>query len=466
MPSFPAVPNPRSILEKLFGPTLVAVFSRSILFDIAQTLLGVVNSVLLVRFLGAEMAGRYFLLAAMFGIVPAFLNSFDQALTRFLPFTSGKERSNLLTGVFASKFYGLVGGILLFAVAWMVGLAPADHSATVLIAGAANFLVLPVLVGWAGRALTGLKDYYFQISTDLLQAVVSTVWMVVLLVALGVRRLDILLIGTAGIVAAGVAVKAIRIGRHEHGLLAKVLTTLLDPRTAVTMLFARRYRQYFLPFFVSSVSGYMKDFFPLLVVGALTQASVVAEFRIVQQLYRVAHKAVPNAFEIVRPGLLGVNADDSGAFSRRYQRFAIAYLVLTAAFAAAGVYALEPILSIWSLHASMTLYWVAAVFALELLFNAATHVEFQIFLLRDSTGYVAYMSFVRQAITGAVTVAGGILWGAVGVALGTAAGACFAWLGFVAYASRQGVRPAKLLRQTNLVVLFLACVLVLVGVSL
>ena len=97
----------------------------------------------------------------------------------------------------------------------------------------------------------------------------------------------------------------------------------------------------------------------------------------VQQLFRTAHSLVPNAFEVIRPGLLtmkSLSENAEGAFFVRYQGYARLYLAAVFAFGAIIILGLKPVLWLWDVQTSVGLYAITLALALELLFGSATHI--------------------------------------------------------------------------------------------
>jgi O-antigen/teichoic acid export membrane protein len=454
---------------------VVRYFSRSILADAVQAGLNVASSVLLVRALGAEVTGYYYLLAAFFGFFPAILNSLDQSLTRFLPLTEDSERTKLTVAVFVAKFYGALGGLGIVAVLWTVRFVPAgivefvhDYSPLLVVAAAANGFLLPLAISWSGRTISGHQDYGFEIGSNLLLALATTGWLVVVIGFPELQRIDTVLIGAAGITFVAGVVKLWRVSWLDRRAVIGIPKYLARPAEAFSLLTQKQYRQYFGPFFVSSLSGYLKDLFPLLVVGSLGSPSTVTAFRVIQQIFRSANKFVPNAFEIIRPSLVSINsaAGEQSRFVARYQGYALAYLSLVALFSLCCVYGLGPILSIWTIEATPTLYLVATIFALEVLILSASHVEYQIFLLQSSTSYVAWVSLSRQMVTIVVIFIAGARWGLTGVALGMLAGAVLTWVSFFGYALRHLTRPSNRVWRAAAVLLALALLVIVASVPL
>jgi O-antigen/teichoic acid export membrane protein len=453
--------------------SLVAVFSRSIVSEIIQTVLALANSILIVRALGSTATGHYFLLTAFLGPYPAILNSFDQVLTRFLVVSDDELRRKLVTGVFLAKLYGglLCFGILILL--WIGGVVPlglsqltADYGGALIVAALANSFLLPLVIGWSGRTLTGYKQYDFQIGTDLLQAFATTIWIGTVCMTPGWRRLDVLLVGCAVIAATTAILKAIRVVSLEPTLAATIFSDVVRPGRSLGVLLETPHRQYVGPFFLMSISGYLKDLFPLLVVGTFAPPSTVTVFRIVQQLFRVAHKLVPNAFEVIRPRLLAytANPEAQAGFAARYQQYATIYLCMAALFSLFCVHALAPILSVWAIQPSPLAYAVATVCAVEFIFLSAAHIDYQVVLLQTSTAYVAIQSLTRQIVSVLVMIWAGHNFGLLGVAAGTALGAFLSWFGFLVYVSHHRLRPPALQWRTVVVLVSVCLTLILTSI--
>lgn len=432
---------------------LLGTFSKSVMSEVSLLGLGIVNSVLMVRFLGAELTGYYLLLMAAIASAPALLNALDQALTRFIPATNdGATRTALALGVIVSKLYGtgallLVGMPLIFLLwpQWAPQTTAPTSSVWLWICALCNFWLLPVWIGWSSRLIASYQDYGFQIGADLLTGICNTVWLGLALLAFDIRTLLPIMTGFTLVMGISIVVRFARIQRHDPDVPRQLPGALLKGGHVVRVLFAKRHRQYFAPFFLTAVSGMLKDLVPLLAVGVVSPAQTVAEFRIVQQIFRLANGIVPNAFELVRPSLVLLRSARLTAttFFAKYSFYALLYLLAATAFALVICWGLEYILALWSLSPNTAVRLVAIVMALELLFGVATHVEYQIFLLKERTGYLVLMSVMRQLITAAGMFAGGVYWGPVGVAAGPAAGALSAWLGFAAYGWGTGLRPRR-----------------------
>jgi O-antigen/teichoic acid export membrane protein len=218
-----------------------------------------------------------------------------------------------------------------------------------------------------------------------------------------------------------------------------------------------------MPFFLTSMTGFLKEHFPVLVVGFTSGPQITAGFRVAQQIFRMAHTLVPNAFELLRSGLVlrqDKQKKPTGA-SPRYQNYAELYLLGSAGFAMVMVIVLPHLLWVWAIEPSTALYWVVVILGIDLLFSSATHVEFQIYLLKKNISYLAFMSITRQILTSMVIVVAGHYWGQVGVAFGTAVGAFYAWIGFLAYSAQNDLRPHRFLWRTSLIVVFMTITIII-----
>lgn len=441
---------------------LMALFTRSIVSELVQRSLGLLNSILLIRYLGAETVGNYLLLIALFSIGPALFNSLDHAITRFLGGIQQEERSSLSIAVLVSKLYGtlvlvmVVGILVVFGVEFQAVQNLASSEQVLLLLGIAfNFFLIPLLASWSNRIFAVYECYKFLIITELLQAFFTTAWISIAVLVM-VPNLSLVVGGSAAVLAISTGFKLLKLRSIEPGLSEGFLTSLWSPRSCFRVLYQRPRLRYFAPFLLTSSSGYLKDLFPVLIVGSVASANLVAEYRVIQQIFRVAHSIVPNAFEVIRPVLLKRVVADKVEFAARYQKYSQIYLIGISICCLAVLVTLPLTVGLWGLSLSKVLFFTTMVFALELLFGAATHVEYQVFLLSESTTYLAFMTVTRQIATAIVTVFAGYAWGPPGVALGATVGALYAWLGFATYSYRTQTRSGAHLSRTFLLVTFLS----------
>jgi hypothetical protein len=436
------------------APTLPRAFQGAIAANVVQLALALLNSVLLVRCLGAAPAGHYILWLALMAVGPVMLSAFDQLTTRFHGEYSPAARSRLAAGVLVGK---LLAGVLIaapVAVAAMSirtqsGDAPGT-SAPLLAAMLVNFHFAPLVAGWLNRLLATHLDYKHLLLVETGQALLGTLWMLIALVAAGSENLTLLVFGLSCISCWWIHLRWQRLKRLNPYSCLRLAAALRQPLKVAEALFTKAHRSYCVPFLITSFSAFLKDSLPLLAVGLVTSTVAVAEFRVVQQIFRTVHGLVPNAFELLRPALLQVKDQEprQDLFYAKYNSYARLYIAGSVAFSIAVLASLPLIIGLWGLHFSAAVSWTAAILALELLYGSALHIEYQLFLLRERVGYLVVMSLARQAITLVATAWGAGHFAQPGAALGVAAGALFGWSGFAVHSLLTAERPRRHVLET------------------
>jgi len=222
-----------------------------------------------------------------------------------------------------------------------------------------------------------------------------------------------------------------------------VLACLRETRKTLKEGFGPDVRRYVLPLQMTGLMGYLKQYLPGLALGAAVGLAEVTYFRVIQQVFTIVHKFVPNALGFVFPGMVKAWERDRTRFGARYQLMGVLYLGTVAGVGLLLLFLARPLLGLWDLGVSKEIYWLFVIFGGDLIAGTACVIESRIFFLGKDTRLIMIISPVRQLISGVLTVWLVSPLGLMGAALGRLAGTVWFWGSMAWSAHKARVRSGR-----------------------
>jgi O-antigen/teichoic acid export membrane protein len=422
---------------------------------LGQRVFTFLNSIILMRELGGNVYGMFLLYVAYLNIIPTVINSLDVSISRFFPTLRREDSKELTAAIFVIKFYvGLLSSIIFFFAT--PSSLEVTHTSSFWVELFACCFIIPLFQPFFNRYLTASGVYNVVPIIDTLSS--ATLFFGLLIISIySPHQLTlngyILLFLVTSLFALLIKmfVSRIFIGSFLD------FSSLFSLSKSVKLISRREYSHYYGSFFLTSISGYFKDQLPLLFIGMHGRGVEVSEFRIVQQLFRVVPSIVSNPFELIRPQLVKAHIQNKKSFLVDYHRYSYRYLIFSFLISFILVSLSPFILSLWGIKTSLTLVLVSLILGIELIVAASLQIEFQIYMLRDSTWYLAIMSISRQILTLFLIWLLSELAGAVGVALSILMATVYVYFGYYFHARKSDIRPLFVIDQILKLTLVLCC---------
>lgn len=322
------------------------------------------------------------LLLAIFSTAPLLLTGLDQMALRFARGTSSSSDARLLIGLLLVKLVCAALVIATCTTVWAFARHPAGpsgESVAFVTAIAFHAGLAPAANAWATRVLLIHGAQLGQLRVELAHLLACTSW--VLVCGRTVASLEALAVGLALISATALITRMIVIARVAPRLWRRLRTQAHHPIFAVRTAMSRSRLRYLWPMSVSAGSGFIKDAFPVIALGVGGTAGV-AEFRVLQLLFRSAAGVLPEAMEWTRPSMQRELRRNAPSFEAGYRQWARTYIAGFTAMGMALVAGAAFMLPAFGLEASDTLYWCAALLAVDLVLTSALQLDYQLYVLR------------------------------------------------------------------------------------
>jgi len=419
-----------------------------------QLALILISSVLFVRYLGAELYGAYQYCIAAVAIIPVFYSNLDQAIVRFFSTADRQQQARIVFSAFVIK------GAVFFVTGTLVGLgwylwgrrAPLGQEILtrpgMAVTALLMILHIPVqlLARTVARTLQGLQRFNLLMGLGLIQSVLSLTWLVVVIWCWKAE----VVIGLPSIVGGRLVLSLVfllilvfLVRQAWPGGWRLVLACSRETKEALKEGFGPDVRRYVLPLQVTGLMGYLKQYLPGLALGAAVGLAEVTYFRVIQQVFTIVHKFIPNALGFVFPGMVKSWERDRARFETRYQLLSVLYVGAVAGVGFLLLFSAKPLLGLWNLGVSKEVYWLFVILGGDLIAGAACVIESRIFFLGKDTRPIMIISPIRQLISGVLTVWLVSPLGLVGAGLGQLAGITWSWGSMAWSAHKIGVRSGR-----------------------
>lgn len=412
-----------------------------------QLALILISSMLFVRYLGAELYGAYQFCTAAVAVIPVFYSNLDQAIVRFFPTADRQQQARIVFTAFVIKgtaFYitGALAGLV-----WYLWGRHAPLGQEILnrpgmaLTALLVILQIPVqlLANTVAKTLQGLQRFNLLMGLGLTRSVLNLTWLVVVIWGWKMEAV----FGLPSIVGGRLIsslifllIYAFLVRQAWPGGWRSVLVCSCETRKTLREGFGPDVRRYVLPLQVTGLMGYLKQYLPGLALGAAVGLAEVTYFRVIQQVFTIVHKFIPNALGFVFPGMVKSWERDRARFETRYQFLSVLYVGAVAGVALLLLLSARPLLGLWNLEASKEVYWLFLILGVNLIAGAASQIELRVFLLGKDTRPIMIISPIRQLISGVLTVWLVSPLGLIGVGLSQLAGTIWSW-GNMAWSARH-----------------------------
>lgn len=412
---------------------------------------GLLQSILFVRYLGAEFYGAYQYIMAALALLAVFYSHLDQAIGRFFSTADNQKKAEIVFAILAVKmviflviFPLLLGLWWLFLAhkpVWQSVLAYPGIVLTSVIICISQFSML--FFNTLSQVGVGLQQYRL---VTILNTATSAIIVLLLLIIVYSDGLNVshglpLFIG-------GQLIVQILMALFLYYMICKVwpegrrlfAICFHDVRGVVVRTFSVDFRRYILPLQVTSVTGYLRQYLPGFALGVFFGMTEVGYFRIVQQIFTMIHKFVPGLLNFIFPGFVQAWDRDRDHFRKRYRLASVLYVLLVACVGLVILLFDGPLLSLWRISITDLGEGLILIFALKIVFAAAGIVELQIYFLGKDTRSILIISPVREVLGSLVTVALVMRIGLIGAGVGQVVGDLFTWVSFAWMAIHMGNR--------------------------
>lgn len=447
-------PKIRQVLSFLQTSKLLRAAGVAAVGGWGQLALVFIGSVLFVRYLGAELYGAYQYCTAALAVIPVFYSNLDEVIVRFFPSADRQQQARIVFTAFVIK------GTVLFVVGALAGLVwylwgrrvplwqeilnrPGMAVTALLVV-----LQIPVtlLVNTSTATLKGLEQFNILTGLGFVQSVLNLAWLVI--VAWWWKMEAV--IGLPSVVGGRLIfslifllISTFLVRRAWPGGWRSVLACLGGIKKTLKEGFGPDMRRYVVPLQVTGLMGYLKQYLPDLALGAAVGLTEVTYFRVVQQVFTIVHKFVPNALGFVFPGMVKAWERNRARFEVRYQFLSVLYLGAVAGVGLLLLFSARPLLGLWNLAVSKDVYWLFLILGVNLVAGAVGQIELYIFLLGKDTRPIMIISPIRQVISSVLTVWLVSPLGLIGAGLGQLAGTIWVWGSMAGSARKIKVRSGR-----------------------
>jgi O-antigen/teichoic acid export membrane protein len=466
---FPRVREVLSILQtsKLLRAAGVAAIGGG-----GQLALALVGSVLFVRYLGTELYGTYQYCTAAVAVIPVFYDNLDQVIVRFFPTATGRQQqARIVFTAFVIKgavffFVGTLAGIIWYlwgrrVPLWQEILSRPGMAVTALLL----ILQIPVslLAGTVTSTLQGLQRFNLLMGLGLTQSVLNLIWLVVVTCWKLEAAVGLPSIVGGRLVSSFVflAIVAFLVRQAWPGGWGSVLVCSRQIRETIREAFGPDVRRYVLPLQFTGLMGYLKQYLPGLALGTAIGMAEVTYFQVIQEVFTIVHKFIPNALEFVFPGMVRSWERDRARFEARYQLLSVLYIGAVAGMAFLLLFSAKPLLALWDLEIAREVQWLFLILGVNLIAGAANQIELRVFLFGKDTRAIMIITPIDQLVLSVLTVSLVPPLGLIGAGLGQLARTIWAWVSIAWSAHKIGVRSGwHILLVTGWAIVF---ILLLVG---
>jgi O-antigen/teichoic acid export membrane protein len=352
------------------------ILRRAFMFlnvDILYSLLSVVNSVITVRILGANLFGQLTYLLAVLALTPSFYSVFDNTLVRFAGGLAPRRQRRLFVFVICCKTMALVLSSLGIAVWYLMG---RDKRLVEVIAdpymatfALAVCLTLPMEL--FSRSLESVMQSLEMYGRTMYLRVSQAASMLMLNLVLWLTAShgrEVLLWRAGHYFISGISLLIYACwALREAGWWRKIRRV---GRTDMAKDFIFSYRMYFKPYSqplsVGLLFEYAKSNLPSLLLAHATTYENVAYYRVFKNLFEISKKTLPKIANTLLPTIVRMKESDA-RFESGYLRFSRLYMTLIGVVAL-GTFLFHPlILRIYHLQVNQEASWTSLLFSLCLI---------------------------------------------------------------------------------------------------
>ncbi len=419
-----------------------------------QLALVLISSVLFVRYLGAELYGAYQYCTAAVAIIPVFYSNLDQVIVRFFPSADRQQQARIVFTAFVIKgtvflIVGMLAGLVWYLWGRRVPLGQEIlNRPGMTIVALLMILQIPVtlLVNTSTATLMALQQFNILTSLVSARAVLNLAWLVMVVswwkveAAIG---LPFIVGGRLLVSLFYLLISAFLVRQAWPGGWRSVLACLRETKEALKEGSGPDVRRYVLPLQVTGLMGYLKQYLPGLALGAAVGLAEVTYFRVIQQVFTIAHKFIPNTLGFVFPGMVKAWERDRARFEARYQFLSVLYVGTVAGMGLLLLFSARPLLGLWNLEVSKEVYWVFLILGVNLIAGAANQIELRVFLFGKDTRAIMIIAPIEQLMISALTVCLVPPLGLIGAGLSQLARTVWAWVGIAWSAHKIGVRSGR-----------------------
>lgn len=466
-------PPDRTVISGFRKSKLLADFRLFIASESLHILFGFGSSIIAVRYFGTEVYGAQQFILAMIAGWAIFNSVLDATASRFLGELPPSDQAPFAAGVVQAKgvCFVIIAGITYFSAAFfetstlkaqelsqLLGMQSIVYCILV-------FGLLPILNTSLSRVVGIKTKFQYQATADSAEHISRFIWLVFSTVGLQLDGQAALLLVLKGWFAIGIFAiigKSIVLGSHSRPFFTSFCMGVVS-RHGISKVLSQKVRQYSGPMLASSLSGFIKEYLPLVVAASISNYENVAWFRIVQQIIRIGHQIIPAAMDSIRPGIIDAKNRDLSVFEAKYRILSFLYLGIAWLLGVFFIIFAGSLMSVWSIEANRTMVIVMTILSLDLIFGAALHIEYQIFMMGEKTWFLPLMSFLRQGVMALTMLVFSQRFGFTAIAASITFGTFAAWIGFTIYSALTNMRPRSHLWGTVAAAFFLACSIGLLG---
>jgi O-antigen/teichoic acid export membrane protein len=309
--------------------SLVSKLSLSISVTFA---IGFLYSVIIVRYLGAELYGGYQYFIAITAFPAMFYSQFDSALNRFLPELNKQDKVGLLLAIVAYKYIILLTLILLFFILsiifpkiifWQNNYIVNDYQLKFVF----NCMVALIPIELINSSLNTYASGLLKIITvQVIRVCSSIARLLVLLLVLwnsisiqkGIEIISISQVIIAGIVTLSWFILFTRWGDFWVNLYSISFYQYIHLIKYYSKTYVKRY---IMPLQAGNVFAFVKEYLPLIIMGQQSFYTTIAYYEVIRKFFNLANKVIPLLFASLLPKIVNNARTNPNLFVRRFHCF-------------------------------------------------------------------------------------------------------------------------------------------------
>lgn len=388
-----------SILRRKTNKTLVQTFGTQI-FEIG---LSFIRNILLIRYIGLEIFGKYQYLVALLAFIDFGYASFDSIIRRFFVEEQIDQQKNIVWSNLIIKIvsYCLIGGAV-FIYGYLSKEFLSEHYE--LLAILLIYFFFNNILNTITAVAQGLEMYsVINLTNMVLNTFIFLIFLSVYLLRLfPTSEFLFFYIGLNGLMALG------KLSFFSYSIHREKPNLFKVPKVLFFDLFRDgvwNYRAYFSPLIMGNLCGYVINFVPSLILGSKQEFENISYLEIIKKIFRFIHKLVPTTVRTMLATIVARKKESD--FPQKWRSYALSYISFSIIAGLGMFFFSVPIMSIYKVEYVSTLKYLFALYAFYLSLGAWSQSTEFLVLSSLSTYALFWNSLLRQIYV----VAGYILVG-------------------------------------------------------
>jgi O-antigen/teichoic acid export membrane protein len=375
-----------------FKNRFVKDFVSIALSNSLSTFFSFFRTLLLIRFVGSEVYGRFQYIFALLVIADFICTNLDLVIKRYISERAEIANEILSINILLKIFSFSVSALALFAYFYMSGDLGDDSKWKwiAILIGARIFIGL--FKNTFGGALQAVRQYHLINYVENITNLVLLVGLVVLAFGLNQKGTDLIVslnilwmfLMIVGFLVIARAFKR-RFGEFQFRLSKNAVKVgLLD------------FKSYFLPLMGTSVSGYLKLYLPAVLLGQNALFHEVAYYEVTKKIFGVVYKQIPAILLTLVPSIK--EARKSANFLQGWSRGMLIYFSLNFLFGLFIFFFGPLIFHLYKIAWSQEISQIVLVFSIGLLAGGWLQAHQLLVFTENSTSVVLLSSILRQLV--------------------------------------------------------------------